>query len=148
MNTKQALPLLNTLLKQYPGLSFVDDNSFFWSPKDKSVHFSADRLAEAQGQWSLIHELAHGLLEHSTYITDYELLSYEVADWQKALEIAPKYNINIDAEHIEECLDSYRDWLYARSTCPTCHLNSLQIRPDSYKCRNCICKWRASPYRL
>lgn len=147
-STKNKLPLLNSLIKQCPELYFVEDNSFFWSPKDKSIHYNSSKLGEDKGQWSLIHELAHGLLVHSTYKTDYELLNYEVSAWQKAIEIAPKYSVSIDLEHIEDCLDSYRDWLYARSTCPTCHLNSLQINPDTYKCLNCLCKWHVSPSRF
>lgn len=142
------ISLLNSLVEQFPDMSFVESDSFYWSPKDHAIHFNIDKLADIQGQWSLIHELAHGLLNHSTYKTDYELLSYEVAAWQKAIEISPNYDITIAPDHIEDCLDSYRDWLYARSTCPTCRLNSLQVSPDTYKCLNCLCKWRVSPSRF
>jgi hypothetical protein len=145
MNTS----LLEKFKKSYSSLEFIQDDSFYWSPQDMAIHYNAARLTESEeGEWSLVHELAHGLLGHKTYKTDYELLSYEVAAWQKALEIAPEYDLNINANHIEECLDSYRDWLYARSTCPTCKLNSLQVNPDTYKCLNCLCKWRVSPSRF
>ncbi len=139
---------LHTLKNDYPHLLFIQGASFFWSPQDKAIHYNPARLTEIEGKWSLIHEVAHGLLGHTTYKTDYELLSYEVAAWNKALDIAHNYSLDIKNEHIEECLDSYRDWLYARSTCPTCKLNSLQVKPDTYKCLNCLCKWRVSPSRF
>lgn len=139
---------LHTLKKSYPQLLFTPAASFFWSPQDMAIHYNPQKLTETKGKWSLIHEVAHSLLGHTTYMTDYELLSYEVAAWNKALEIAPNYGLDIKNEHIEECLDSYRDWLYARSSCPTCKLNSIQITPDTYKCLSCFCKWRVSPSRF
>lgn len=146
MNTSKTL--LRELVRQYPDLLYVESKDFYWSPKDQTVHFNLEKLNTVEGGWSLIHELAHGLLRHSTYKTDYELLSYEVAAWQKAVEIAGLHNVHIETDHIEECLDSYRNWLYARSTCPTCKLNSLQVSPDAYKCMNCLCKWTVSPSRF
>lgn len=148
MNTPSNTNLLTRLIASYPELKFIEDKSFYWSPKDTSVHYNLEKLAEIRGDWSLIHELAHGLLGHTTYKTDFELLSYEVAAWQKALEIAPAYSLNIESDHIDDCLNTYRDWLYARSTCPTCSLNSLQISSDAYKCMNCQCQWRVSPSRF
>lgn len=147
-NLRNNMNILSKLQTKHSDLLFIADDSFYWSPQDRSVHYNPDKLQSIEGTWSLIHELAHGLLEHKSYKTDYELLSYEVAAWQKASSLAPKYNLSIDTEHVEECLDSYRDWLYARSTCPTCKLNSLQVSPDTYKCLNCLCKWRVSPSRF
>lgn len=152
MNTQSNINvsfwLLPELIKKHPKLSFIDGQSFYWSPKDQTIHYNLGKLSSVEGSWSLIHELAHGLLGHASYKTDYELLSYEVAAWQKALEIAEQYKLSIEPAHIEECLDSYRNWLYARSTCPTCKLNSLQTSPDTYKCMNCLCKWTVSPSRF
>lgn len=147
-NMHASSSLLEKLATENPRLSFTEGQDFYWSPKDQTVHYNKDKLDSTEGGWSLIHELAHGLLGHSTYKTDYELLSYEVEAWQKAVEIAERQNVTIDISHIEECLDSYRDWLYARSTCPTCKLNSLQVSPDAYKCMNCLCKWTVSPSRF
>ena len=140
--------ILSKIVVDHPRLSFIPDESFYWSPQDNAIHYNPSRLVDIEGSWSLIHELAHGLLGHKTYKTDYELLSYEVVAWEKALQLAPVYDLIIDPDHIEECLDSYREWLYARSTCPTCKLNSLQIKPDAYKCLNCLCKWQVSPSRF
>ncbi len=147
-STRTRSNLLEELAIKNPTLNFTEGKDFYWSPKDQTVHYNKDKLVSTEGSWSLIHELAHGLLGHSTYKTDYELLSYEVEAWQKAVKIAEEHGVTIDVNHIEECLDSYRDWLYARSTCPTCKLNSLQISPDAYKCMNCLCKWTVSPSRF
>lgn len=132
----------------YPSLLFIEDSSFFWSPADSSVHINPDRLTEESGIWSLLHEVAHSELGHATYSSDYELLAFEVAAWEKATELAKKYDHAIDDQHVEDCLDSYRDWLYARSTCPTCKLNSLQTEVNTYCCLNCECIWRVSPSRF
>ncbi len=142
------MSILSKLQTDHSNLLFMADESFYWSPQDNTIHYDPERLNETEGSWSLIHELAHGLLGHKNYRTDYELLSYEVSAWEKALELAPTYGLAIDSGHIEECLDSYRDWLYARSTCPTCKLNSLQINSDTYKCLNCLCNWSVTPSRF
>ena len=132
----------------YPAISFVEDKTFFWSPADQAVHMNTERLGEASGIWSLLHEVAHSTLGHSSYSSDYELLAYEVAAWEKAFKLAEVYGYEIDEQHVEDCLDSYRDWLYARSTCPTCKLNSLQTAVNTYTCLNCECVWRVSPSRF
>jgi hypothetical protein len=137
-----------SITTDYPTLSFIEDAAFFWSPADKSVHMNTERLSDESGVWSLLHEVAHGVLEHATYSSDYELLAYEVAAWEKAATLAKKYGSQISDDHIEDCLDSYRDWLYARSTCPTCKLNSLQTETNTYTCLNCACIWRVSPSRF
>src|ERR1700694_1828070 len=80
--------LLTQSSKNYPYLRFTPDINFYWSPQDKSVHFNPQKLSSIKGKYSLIHEVAHGLLGHISYNTDYELLSYEVAAWDKAVEIA------------------------------------------------------------
>lgn len=132
----------------YPAISFIEDKTFYWSPADQSVHINSDRLQEESGVWSLLHEIAHSCLGHASYSSDYELLAYEVAAWEKAMELATTYGYTIDEQHVEDCLDSYRDWLYARSTCPTCKLNSLQTAVNTYTCLNCECVWRVSPSRF
>jgi hypothetical protein len=146
--------LLKQLTKTYPELTFSESEQFYWSPKKMTVFYDPKKLAIDTGSWSLLHETSHGILGHRSYSSDFELLKYEVEAWQKAKDIAREYDIQIAQEHIEDCLDSYRDWLYARSTCTLCRLNSLQVSDNTYECLNCGNVWRVSasrfcrPYRM
>jgi hypothetical protein len=71
-----------------------------------------------------------------------------------AVKIGRKYRIKLDNNHIQDCLDTYRDWLHRRSKCPTCGMHVLQKDVRTYQCFNCDASWRVSagrfarPYRL
>lgn len=156
MNSRNNMskPLLDSCQTMLPTITFVSGKSFFWSPKTQSIHIDEPELETENGCWALLHEMAHALLGHSSYNSDAGLLALEVEAWEKAKRVAKKMGHSIDPEHIQDCLDTYRDWLYARSTCPTCALNSLQIAPTQYKCLNCSTDWSVSrsrfcrPYRM
>jgi hypothetical protein len=140
--------LLSTLTTQYSAISFVAGDSFYWSPAKRQVHYKHD----AQGiiaTFSLLHEVAHGLLDHKRYKLDFELLQLEVAAWEEAKRIALTYTIEIDEDHIQDCLDSYRDWLYRRSICPSCTTKALQLDDQpKYRCYNCATTWLVTPSRF
>ncbi len=146
--------MLRLCQRRLPKVKFVDSGSFYWSPKTKTIHYNEAALNTPSGQWALLHEAAHASLKHLSYTTDMGLLELEVEAWQKAAELGRKFDIAIEPDHIQECLDTYRDWLYARSTCPTCELNSLQIEETVYLCLNCSTRWIVShsrfcrPYRM
>jgi hypothetical protein len=131
-----------------PHCTFAPSTSFYWSPRNKTIHIDLSALNKAEGQMALLHEVGHAILNHSTYTFDAELVSLEAAAWYKATEKAKDWSIAIDAEHIEDCLDTYRDWLYARSTCPTCSVNAPQPTRSQYKCINCGTTWSVSPSRF
>ncbi len=99
-------------------------------------------------EWSILHELAHAKLNHNNYYSDFELVKLELDAWQEAKEIAKNYGIKIDSEHIEDCLDTYRDWLHQRATCPTCQTVSTQRDPNTYQCFNCRTSWHVSNSRF
>lgn len=123
-------------------------NAFYWSPRQKTVYFHPQRLTSNRGKLVLLHEISHALLGHHTYRSDIELLQLEVAAWDKARDLAQKYRVAIDDIHIQDCLDTYRDWLYARSTCPTCTVSGLQTSRSLYQCVNCATTWSVSPSRF
>lgn len=151
-NTKTSL--LTRLKKMYPGLTFEAAKQFAWSPKNRTVSYNKVEINRGDGVWALLHEVGHGLLGHQQFTSDAQLLMYEAAAWQKAVEIAHQFDITIPTEHIDECLNTYRDWLYARSTCSNCQVNGLQIDQRTYKCINCSHTWEVSasrfcrPYRM
>jgi NADH dehydrogenase/NADH:ubiquinone oxidoreductase subunit G len=142
------MSILEELQNSLPAVSFMEDTVFCWSPKTASIHFPAQALAEEEGTWALLHEAGHATLAHQTYATDFELVSMEVAAWEKAKELAKTLGITISNDHIQDCLDTYRDWLHKRSTCPTCGSVSLQQSESLYTCHNCPAQWTVTRARL
>ena len=142
---KQLLPKLQ---ERFPELRFTPGKQFCWSPESGEVIYKAAAKTE-KAPWSLLHETGHALLNHQTYKADFELLQMEIAAWEKAKQLAEEFEIEIDNEHIEDCLDTYRDWLYKRSICPTCTNKSLQ-QDDyvHYRCFNCHTVWRVTTSRF
>ena len=138
--------LLALLRRDYPYLQFTPHEIFHWSPQDNTVYFAATNT-EAD-TWTLLHETSHAVLNHTTFTTDFHLLQLELAAWEKAKELALSYDITIDADHIEDCLDTYRTWLYKRSLCPACGRESLQRDERTYGCLNCDKTWNVSANRL
>lgn len=141
---------MDTLLKKiaadFPQLSFKCGPEFYWSPQEKTIYYTKD--ASPTAPWTLLHEVSHGVLNHQTFLSDFQLLQLELAAWVKAKELAIKYAIEIEENHIEDCLDTYRDWLHKRSLCPGCCIKSLQTSPGVYTCFNCNKEWRVSTNRL
>ena len=139
--------LLAKLQKDYPKIAFAAAATFYWSPKDQVVYYNPNKL-DAPAQWALLHELCHGLLQHTNYQTDFELLQLEVAAWAHAKTVARPYKLTISEDHIQDCLDTYRDWLHARSTCPGCTEHGLQRNDKAYVCINCDNEWHVSASRF
>lgn len=137
--------LLKSINQNYPNLDLVEGTAFSWSPNTKTITYALDGK---QKTWSLLHELAHALLGHSSFETDFELLLLEVAAWEKAKALAAEHNIEIDEEHIQDCIDTYRDWLYQRSNCPACDNTSLQQNSITYRCFNCGTAWTVTASRF
>jgi len=140
-------PLVKKLAATYPDLHFVASTKFYWSPKEQTVYYDTSK-DDDQGKWALIHELSHGLLGHKDYRTDFELLQLEVAAWHKAEDVAKLFAVNINQDHIQDCLDTYRDWLHARSKCPACGEHGIQARSGDYTCINCHKTWHVSQERF
>lgn len=141
--------LVTKLAAAHPHLSFVASDSFYWCPETSEVFYDDSKHGHPSGIWSLLHEASHGLLGHTTYKADLELLHLEVEAWHHALDMAKKHGFNIDGEYIQDCLDTYRDWLYRRSLCPGCGSQCLQIDTSNfYRCFNCHTRWHVSPSRF
>jgi hypothetical protein len=132
--------MIDALITDHPNITFKRSRYFMWSPTTNTVHYRHQPRDEEI--WSLLHELGHALLSHTSFDSDLELLKHERAAWDKAQQIADKYNITISIDHIESSLDTYRDWLYQRSRCPECGQASVQIKTRQYSCFNCLCQWK------
>lgn len=146
--------LLKQCQQKLKDITFIDSDDFYWSPLTKTIHYNSAVLETTAGKWALLHEVAHSSLKHTSYTTDMGLLRLEVEAWQTAQKLGQEIGISIDTEHVQDCLNTYRDWLYARSTCPACELNSLQTEETVYICLNCSTRWAVSqsrfcrPYRM
>ena len=144
----KQIELLNKL-KNYCGNSilFSPAKSYYWSPKDKTVFYQIGDKTEVGG-WTLLHEACHGLLNHTDYESDFELVKLEVEAWERASKLAKDFDLNIDEDHVQDCLDSYRDWQYKRSLCPNCDLGGVQINQKTYRCMFCNSAWNVSKERF
>lgn len=144
------MPKISSLVKQlansFPELSFEVSDDFRWSPQEKIVHYCIEERDEAG--WELLHETAHGLLQHADYEFDINLLKLERDAWTYAQqELAPRFAIKIGDDTIEDALDSYRDWLHTRSLCPHCSQTGIQTGSNAYSCLGCDESWRANEAR-
>lgn len=135
--------LIARLKADYPQFRFKKSISYMWSPSDHTVYYTLDGNSGL-----LLHELSHGLLNHVDYHYDIDLVAMERAAWDKAAELAKNYGLTIGNELIESNLDSYRDWLHARSSCPNCNATGLQIKKRIYNCPACRHTWRVNEARV
>ncbi len=145
--------ILTKLSTQIPDISFKPSSTFCWSPKTRTILFDKSKFSDEVSIWSLLHETGHAILNHTEYNSDIGLLLLETEAWSQAKDLAVIFGIVIDEDHIQDCLDTYRDWLHQRSTCPKCGIASLQELPQNYRCYNCNSTWSVSlsrfcrPYR-
>jgi hypothetical protein len=148
LSNKITIDFIELLSKDYPDFKFKSGEQEHWSPKTNTIFFHPNSLC-----YGVLHELAHAILDHKNYQTDFELLRMESEAWEMAIKIGKKYQIIIDADHVQNCLDTYRDWLHRRSTCPSCGTHVLQSDASNYRCYNCQTNWHVSsgkfvrPYR-
>lgn len=137
--------LLSHLKQDFPSIKFAESDHFRWEPANRTIHYTNDAT---DGHLSVLHEIGHMLLGHSSYNSDFELLKMEVLAWGKAQHWAEKYGIDISSEHVEKCLDSYREWLHRRSKCRSCEQIGIEESTGQYSCLNCGFAWQVTPERF
>ena len=135
---------LKLIKNNYPQFNFVSSDDFVWSPNNKTIYYDAkdNHFIEL-----LLHELSHAILGHSSYNRDIQLVAMERQAWEQATRLALDYKITIKESFIESTLDSYRDWIHDRSTCPKCNATGMQTEKNKYKCPNCDYGWRVNEAR-
>ena len=149
---KQSEPSLDDLIAElrasFPSLTYRTSNRFMWSSSAQVIYYS-DHFKDIQvARQQLLHETAHALLQHNAYTYDIELVRIEATAWERAKILGEEFSIDIDEDHVQNCLDTYRNWLYKRSACPSCLQAGLQIDPSTYQCLNCSQTWKIGPERL
>lgn len=146
-SAKLSEDFVEIIAKDHPQFKFVQGTQEHWSPKTSTITYDKSETAD-ELRYGLLHELAHALLGHNTYNSDFELVKLESQAWELAAKIGKKYGIELDQDHIQDCLDTYRDWLHRRSKCPTCGTHVLQQNSHSYRCFNCATVWEVSSRRF
>lgn len=145
--TSKAKLFITRLRRDFPELAFKAGAQDHWSPKSNTITYKLGASLR-ELQYGVLHELAHAQLGHLNYHNDFELVKLESSAWQLAAKIGKKYGVKISHEHIQDCLDTYRDWLHARSRCPTCGVHVLQKDPHHYRCFNCQTEWSVTSGRF
>lgn len=140
--TPSTRSLITKLSADYPAITFEPGELCAWNPVERTILYTSNA-----GPDRVLHELGHALLDHESYNRDVELLRMEQAAWQRASEVASAYGIEISDDDIQDHLDSYRDWLHARSLCPGCGTNGVQSDSDHYRCIECDTQWRVNEAR-
>lgn len=135
--------LLQKLRKDFSDITFTEGDEFRWSPSSKTVFYPTNSIEQA----TLLHETAHASLNHTGYEHDIDLIRLERDAWNTTLDLGKKYGIDIRENTIEEALDTYRDWLHARSLCPSCQQNGVQSNENTYTCVICGQKWNVNDAR-
>ena len=143
------MPSIHSLLPKleidFPQLLFRPGQHFSWSPDKNTVFYDE---SDPSNTSLLLHELAHGLLGHHDYSKDIELVTMESDAWEKAFAIAPTYKVTITDDTVQDTLDTYREWLHARSTCPECDATGYQSGKSEYTCVACSHLWRVNEARI
>ncbi len=136
-STASTQSIVKKLISDYPALTFREAANFLWIPHESIIEYQA-----TGDPVYLLHEVGHALLSHDSYKRDVELLTIERSAWSYAREqLAKSYAISISEQVIEDALDTYREWLHARSTCPSCNLNGVQTNKYTYRCVSCDTTW-------
>lgn len=135
--------LLKKLKKTYPDIHFKPAQYFKWSAATSTIYYdsSTPNIHAA----SLLHEVAHAILKHTSYETDIERLQMESSAWHYAqYTLGPQFGVSISDDEKQDALDTYREWLHRRSVCKTCQVPGIQMKTDTYQCLNCKCQWHVS----
>ena len=132
---QKALELLRA---EFPEVRWVWGRRFSWRPP-RTV-----QLGPAQPHYVLLalHELGHCLEGHQEFKTEIGRLQLERAAWERARRVwrelqLEKQGIAWDEDFVEAQLDTYRDWLHARSRCPECGTTRFQTRDGAFHCPFC-----------
>lgn len=143
---QSTLSLINKLSRDYPEFHFSTGEEFWWSATQNTVYINP---LSAHGHEYALHELGHALLGHKGYRRDIDLIKLERDAWEYAkTTLAPRYRVQIPEDTIQSNLETYRDWLYTRSTCPDCQTTGIETKKQTYRCLACKHIWSVNEARL
>lgn len=136
---------MNVLVKQILKENQCSPGEVFsFNANTKTITYIPEELEKEDGSLALLHEIAHMKLGHFSYNYDVELLGLEHEAWEETRRLAKEYDMEVDEDHIKECLESYDNWLGKRATCPKCGEYSLQKDRNTFGCFACDCHWKVN----
>lgn len=124
---------LRQLKEDFPEFKFINGKKFAFRPPKTIVLGPPEPFYELLA----LHEVSHAILKHKTFRADVERLKMENAAWEKARELASRYGVVISEDLIQDELDTYREWLHAKSKCRKCGLTRYQTPDGVYHCPRC-----------
>lgn len=131
--------IIEQIKNDYPEFKFEYSDSFSWSHEKSTIYYNEKSISN---DWPfLLHELAHGLLNHSDYSHAIDLMQIERDAWDYARILSRDHDLEISEELIEQSLDTYREWLHKRSSCPECAAVGLESEHNHYFCLECQLNW-------
>lgn len=133
--------MIEQLKASYPNIKFISGDIHSWSSETRTITYTLSEDSQIDNH-SLLHEVAHSLLGHYRYKNDINLIKIEREAWALTKELLSKYAIEINNDHIEDCLDTYRDWIYKRAKCPKCSHVGYQSAKNAYACVFCTVSWK------
>jgi hypothetical protein len=131
-SSEQAV-FLRRLCSDYQDFRFRMGRKFAFRPPKTIIIGPPEPFAELLA----LHEVSHAICEHKDFRMDVERLKMEVQAWEKARELAARYNVDYNEELVQRELDTYRDWLHQKSRCPICGLTRFQTPDGKYHCPSC-----------
>lgn len=132
------------IIAQYKQYQFLPAGFFSYDAAEEVINYDPIRLQRAQGKISLLHEISHCELGHFNYQYDIELLMMEIDAWYYTKKLANKHNIALDEKYVQDCINSYEDWLTKRATCPMCDNFCFEKSKNLYSCFICDTHWKVS----
>jgi hypothetical protein len=139
---------LDYVSKEFPHIRLEKGTKFSWNASAKTITYPASADSESTFVHGLFHEVAHSILKHEGFRHDIDLLKKERDAWSEAKKLLERFDHVLDSEHVEDCLDTYRDWIYLRAACPQCELVGTQSDAVHYSCPYCLISWNVPGSRL
>ena len=100
---------------------------------------------EDHAEMLAFHELGHALSGKYDFDTEIERLKIESTAWAEGKHAYESFKkahkeLNLpawDEDFAEDQLDTYRDWLHAKSRCKSCGLTRYQDKSGAWHCPFC-----------
>lgn len=138
--------LIKRLREDYPAITLEEKSYFRWSHRRNLISYNP---SHPDATAHLLHEYGHASLGHSDYMRDIELIRMEQEAWKYATsKLSEQYHTPLDQETIEDAMDTYREWLHERSSCPSCGATGVQKDVRLYRCLACGQGWNVNEARL
>lgn len=133
--------ITSEIINKYPQFIFEKSDNFYWSLPENTIYYNP---SDINSLGLLLHELSHALLDHKDYTNDVQLISLERQAWDHAIILGKSFKVTITDELVQSNLNTYRDWLHSRSTCPKCTATGTQVKKDIYSCLACNNQWKVN----